>query len=459
MRNGSPLSWPVADLVSTFAAGEVSPVEVTELALAEISDRDDEVGAFVHVAAELARDQARAAEAAYRDGSAGPLAGVPISIKDAFHVRGEPTGLGSLVHTGQVSKGDSGVVRRLRAAGAVFVGKTNTAEFGQSATCENELDVVTGNPWRLSHTPGGSSGGAAASVAAGMVGVAIGSDGGGSVRIPAAFTGVFGFKPTFGFCPDEYGFRGMTRFVTPGPLTRHVDDARRVLSVLSEQDLVRSGPRTLRIGVCTRPEGRPVHPGIEAAVTEVARHLADLGHEVTTAEPDLSGWADIFGPLVLEDEHRERGHLLKWLADKLTSYERSTLRAAQHLDVEAVLRAEEGLLAFRSRIDGFFGTVDVLLTPAIATPAFEIGERPTEIAGHPVDRLWGPFPFAAPFNVAGTPAASLPAGLVDGLPVAVQLVAARGQDALVLDVAEALQSDFGIPDVAPIAAGRTAPAS
>lgn len=444
----NPLTWSVDALASAYARGDTNPVEVTERSLEAIAARDDRVGAFIHVMAEQARAQAEEAAQACRRGDGRPLLGVPISIKDAFHIRGEPTGLGSLVHAGEIAKSDSGVVRRLRAAGAVFVGKTNTAEFGQSATCENRLDVVTGNPWRLTHTPGGSSGGAAASVAAEMVPVAIGSDGGGSIRIPAAFTGILGFKPTQDTCPDENGFRGMTRFVTPGPFTQRVADARAVLSVLSERPLVRqTGPSRLRVGLCLAPEGRPVAPALAAATQKVAGLLTEMGHHVEPIDPRIEGWDDIFGPLVLDDENRERGHLLRWLEDKLTDYELATLRAARRVSIEAVANAEQMLPVFRERIDDVFSNVDVLLTPAVATTAFEIGHRPTHIDGRPVRMLWGAFPFAVPFNVAGTPAVSIPCGLDDGLPMAVQLVARRGRDDFLLDVAEDLEDSLAFADL------------
>jgi len=444
----NPHQWSIEALTAAYVRGDASPVEVTESSLEAIADRNGRVGAFVHVMAEQARAQAEEATQAYRRGEGAPLLGVPLSIKDAFHLRGEPTGLGSLVHDGQTARSDSGVARRLRAAGAIFVGKTNTAEFGQSATCENRLDIDTKNPWRVTHTPGGSSGGAAASVAADMVPVAIGSDGGGSIRIPAAFTGVFGFKPTLGICPDENGFRGMTRFVTPGPLTRRVADARAVLSVLSERPMVRraSAP-ALRVGLCVAPEGRPVAPALVAAIEKVAILLTEMGHHVEPTDPRIEGWKDIFGPLVLDDENRERGHLLRWLEDKLTDYEVATLRAAQRVNVEAVSNAEHRLPEFRQRVDDVFADVDVLLTPVVATTAFEIGHRPTLIDGRAVDRLWGAFPFAAPFNVAGTPAASIPCGLEDGLPMAVQIVARRGRDEFLLDLAEDLEESIGFGDI------------
>jgi Asp-tRNA(Asn)/Glu-tRNA(Gln) amidotransferase A subunit family amidase len=440
-----PFAMPVAELVSAYRSGALSPVEVTRSFLDRIDQLDGELHAFVEVTTELALSQAAAAEQWYaehrsaRQEPAAPLLGVPVSIKDAFHIKGVQTTLGSLVHRGQVAKADSGVVRRLRAAGSVFTGKTNTAEFGQSATTDNLLGPDTGNPWDHTRTPGGSSGGAAASVAACLSTVAVGSDGGGSVRIPAAFTGLYGLKPSVGLCPDEKGFRAMTDFVAPGPLARTVADARVMLGVLADRSYGRQAlPGPLRVLYCPSPEGRPVDRGVTAAVADAAAGLSRLGHEVVEAALPTDGWEDVFGPLVLDDEHRERGHLLAH-PERLTRYERSSLRAAVKLDPASVHRAHELLPAYRARIDGVFDEYDVILTPAVAVPAFPLGERPTHIDGREVDPLWGAFPFAVPFNVAGVPAASVPCGLADGLPVGAQLVTRAGTEQLLLDLSQDLE--------------------
>ncbi|MGB6245281.1 amidase [Gordonia sp. (in: high G+C Gram-positive bacteria)] len=427
----------VADLVSAYRSRDLSPVEVTQTFLDRIDEVDPHLHSYVTVTVDLALTQAADAERRYRTGEAvGPLAGVPTAVKDAFHVADVPTTLGSAVHRGQVSKHDSGVVRRLREAGAVFLGKTNTAEFGQSATSENLLGPDTVNPWDPATTPGGSSGGTAAAMAARLATIGIGSDGGGSVRIPAAFCGIYGFKPTVGRCPDEKGFRGMTDFVAPGPMTSRVADARPVVSVLAETSMRPEQVGALRIGYCPAPEGRPVHPGVTAAIGRLAALLADHGHRVTETDLPIGGWNEIFGPLVLEDEHRERGHLLAYAPDDLTGYERSSLRAALKLESSAVENARRGLADYRRRIDGLFEEFDILLTPTVAVPAFERGNRPTHIDGTAVDHLWGAFPFAVPFNVGGVPAASVPCGLADGLPVGAQLVGRAGADALVLNLSQ-----------------------
>lgn len=437
---------PAHRLIDLYRKREASPADVLRAALDRIQGCEPELAAMVTVLEETALLAARKAEEAWRSGAAGPLAGVPISIKDTFDIAGCVTTRGSRVHARHVAFEDSGVVRRLRAAGAVFIGKTNTAEFGQSATSENRLGRVTRNPWDLEKTPGGSSGGAAVSVAAGYVPLALGADGGGSIRIPAAMTGVFGFKPSYGLCPDEGGFRAMSDFACAGPLSHSVADARLFLSVLAERKFERAKQGAKRIAYCPAPEGRPVHPGIRRAIEAVANVLANMGHEVEATELDLSGWNDTFGPLVLAEEWRERGHLAAYCEQDLTDYERATLEAAGSLSVEQVAAARRHHEQYRARIAGLFGQYDLLLTPTTASPAFAIGERPTEIDGRRVGRLWGAFPFTSPFNVAGTPAAAIPCDLVDGLPVSAQLVAAPGRDGALLDLCEDLEEALGFQE-------------
>lgn len=432
-----PLHLPVAELVRQFRARELSPVEVTELALDRIDRLDDRFHAFLSRTDDLARRQAADAERAYGEGEDLPLLGVPVSVKDVFHVAGHITTIGSRVHRDHRSTADSGVVRRLRSAGAVFVGKTNTAEFGQSATTDNLLSPDTRNPWDPERTPGGSSGGAAASVAAGMATLAAGSDGGGSIRIPAAFTGLVGVKPTVRMCPDEDGFAAMEEFVAPGPLGWRVDDVRRMLGVMADTAYpARPVTRKLRVAYCPRPEGRPVQADVAASIERVARLLEEQGHEIVTTELPVDGWKEIFGPLVLDDEARHRGHLLPEHAEELTVYERRSIEAGLELDPADVAAARAAVPGFRADIAGVFRDHDVMLTPTTAVPAFKLGDRPESVDGEPVDFLWGAFPFPVPFNVAGTPAASVPCGLADGLPVGVQLVTAMGHEWELLDIAQ-----------------------
>lgn len=320
-----------------------------------------------------------------------------------------------------------GAVRRLREAGAVFVGKTNTPEFGQSATTENLLGDGCRNPWNPSRTAGGSSGGGAVSVAVGMASLALASDGGGSIRIPAAFCGLFGIKPTFGLVEDEDGFLGMTDFACPGPVARRVADARIFLAVLARARFARRHiEKTLRVAWCPRPEGRPVDRRVSALTLAAAETLASLGHEMEEVELPVDGWQEIFRILVLADEWRFRGELYATAADRLTDYERKTLEAAEPLAPAQIAEARQALGEYRARFADFFEAYDLIVTPTTATVTFPLGRRPRTIAGEAVDRLWGAFPFTPMFNVAGCPAASVPCGLVEGLPAGIQLIAPAG---------------------------------
>lgn len=447
-----PLWWSVRRLVGAYRRGWLSPVEVCELALARIAEVNPTLHAYVGETSELARSQAAAAEAAYRDGSAGPLAGVPISIKDAFHIEGHVTTLGSLAHADDVARHDSGAVRRLRRAGAVFVGKTNVPEFCQSATTDNLLGPDTANPFDPRRTAGGSSGGAAASVASGTCTVALGSDGGGSIRIPAAFCGLVGFKPTYGTIDDDGGFRAFSPFICAGPLARCIADAWSLHSVLAGEPILHTdgwsadrpaGESGRRIAWCAKPEGRPVEGNVAEAVIDAVAKLWANGYEVDPVELDFGGWEEIFGPVVLAEEGERRGHLLGG-PHELTWYQRRSLEAAQQLDPAVLVAAHSALAQYRERVDRYFDDYDVIATPATATTAFELGCRPKTIAGEPVGSLWGAFPFAVPFNVTGNPAVVLPVGVVDGLPVAIQLVGRRWGDVELLSLAEELEAALDV---------------
>ncbi|MGI9270353.1 MAG: amidase [Woeseiaceae bacterium] len=436
----NPLYWPLADLVAAYERRDVSPVEVLELALTRIDAINPELNAFLGRTDDLARKQARQAEAAYKSGDAGPFCGVPVSIKDTFQIEGHVTTFGSQIYQSTVSDADSGVVRRLRSAGAVFTGRTNTAEFGQSATTENLFFPDVCNPWDTARTTGGSSGGAAASVLAGLSSIALGADGGGSVRIPAAFAGLVGLKPSYGLCKNEGGLAAMSDFICPGPLSWCVADARRMLSVLADTSYSRAKPESgLRVAWCSHPEGRPTDPGVDSVLRAAVDQLMSLGHRIEEYDIPVQGWDEVFGPLVLDEERRQRGHLLE-SADMLTDYERKSLRAAQDLTQDDVDLAHRKQSEYRQKIHDIFNEYDFVITPTTAVAPFVIGDAPREINGNRVSRTWGAFPFTPAFNVSGNPAVTIPCGFTDGLPVGLQLVGPMHGDAKLLDLAEDMEA-------------------
>lgn len=437
-------TMPAWQMMQKFQTQQQSAVEVATALLERIEEKEERIQAMTLLTPELALRQARAADSNYKAGTPRALEGVPITLKDTFDLAGYVTTKGSRVFKEHHALEHSGVIRRLYDAGAVFLGKTNTAEFGQSATCENKLGLVTANPWDTEKTPGGSSGGAASSVASGYAPIALGADGGGSIRIPAAMTGLFGFKPSYGLCPDEGGFRAMSDFACAGPLTNCVADARLFLSVLAEREFHRApdGLKMLRIGYCESLDGQPVDPAVQAAVKHVATVLSRMGHQVDIITPSFTGWEQSFGPLVLAEEWRERGHFLTYCESELTDYEIASLQAAKAVTPEQVFEARKKQLEYRAKVAQLFESYDFLLTPTVATPAFTIGERPKFIDNTKVSWLWGAFPFTSPFNVAGVPAAAIPCGVSDGLPLSAQLVGAYHSDESLLNLCEALEQEL-----------------
>lgn len=440
MGDPEAVFWSIAALHEAYREGSLSPVEVAQSVLERIEAFDGELHSYLSLSREGAVAQARESEERFRRGEDfGSLDGIPISIKDLFDVKGMATTLGSRLYGHESAKVDSFPVARLRDAGAVFLGKTNTAEFGQSATTDNLLAPDCANPWDTIRTSGGSSGGAAASVGAGLATAALGSDGGGSIRIPAAMCGLFGLKPTYRSLPLDEAFKAMSSFVCAGPITRTVDDARRMYAA----QVGAAVPSTLRGRRCRiawspSPQGHAVDPTVRAATAAAVQRLVDLGHSVEEVDLPIDGWEQAFAPLVLRDEHHYRAHLLQW-SDDLTYYARSAIEHGSKIADADVARAREAQANFTARLDKLFLSYDFLVLPTMACLPFPHEQRPTVIDGVKVHPLWGPFPFTAAFNVAGTPAASLPVELANGLPVGLQVVGANHSEAKLLDFCEDLE--------------------
>ncbi|MFB7634236.1 amidase [Streptomyces sp. NPDC056149] len=449
-----------------LADGAVTATALVRRSLERIAATQDTVNAFRRVRAEAALAEAAEADRRLAAGERTPLLGVPVAVKDDTDVAGEPTAFGCAGEF-PVKQHDAEVVRRLRAAGAVIVGKTNACELGQWPFTEGPAFGDTRNPWNLAHTPGGSSGGSAAAVAAGLVPAALGTDGAGSVRIPAAWSHLVGIKPQRGRIstwPDAEAFQGITGI---GPLARTVEDAALLLDVASgnhagdlhrppviaAREAARRDPGRLRIALswkaATTFTRKPLHPDVRAAVIAFARTLAGLGHLVEEAEPD-------YGLVGLAFVPRATAGVGEWAArvpdprllDRRTQ---GAARLGRLLGGPPLRRARAAEQRQRRRIGALFGRYDVLLTPTTATPPPRIGAL-AGLSGWGTDRaMIAACPYAWPWNVLGWPGISVPAGFsADGLPLGAQLLGpAHGEPRLIslaAQLQEALQWHRRRPD-------------
>jgi len=428
------------DIAAAVRAGQQSAVETTRRALDRISERDRKLGAFQVVRADAARAEAEAIDArADRDRL--PLAGVPVAIKDNIPVAGEPMRSGSTATDATPQTSDHEVVRRLRAAGAVVVGLTRLPELAVFGTTDSAYGI-TRNPWHPDHTPGGSSGGSAAAVAAGLVPLAHANDGMGSIRIPAACCGLVGLKPGHGLVPAGIGTDEWGGLAENGPLATTVADAALMLSVLAGRpDLAQPvEPGRLRIAMSVKvpATGIPLNRHWQAATVKTADLLRGAGHQVRDADPP-------YGQLLALSE------LARWTtgtaadADAVLDYRMLARRTRRHAALGRVLRRaglprESGRRQWRAKADGFFTDFDVLITPTLA--------QPPVLAKAWAGRGWAAnlisnlryAPFAAPWNLAGWPAMNVPAGLdPHGLPLGVQLVGRPGSEAMLLGLAAQLE--------------------
>ncbi len=446
-----------SDLLQLYRSGAASPVEATTEVLARIERLNPRLNAFCLVDGEAALASARASEARWQRGTPqGLLDGVPTSIKDLILTQGWPTLRGSrTVDAGQPWLVDAPVTARLREAGAVLLGKTTTPEFGCKGETNSPLTGITRNPWNLSRTPGGSSGGTAAAVAAGLGPVGVGTDGAGSVRIPAAFCGNFGLKPSFGRVP-AYPLSPFGSVSHLGPHTLSVADAALMLNVMSQPDArdwtslppdgrdyrvgLNDGVRGLRIAFSpTLGYARNVHPEVAAAVARAVRDLESLGAVVEAVDPGIDDPLDICTGLWFLGAHTVWAGLSE--AQRAVADPDLVAQAALGAQFSAQqiqqLQLRRGALG--SHLRQFMQRYDLIATPAVAVPAFEA--RP---AGHsPIDphSLLGWTPFSYPFNLSQQPAASIPCGLTaDGLPIGLQLVGPMFGDALVLRACRAYES-------------------
>ena len=450
-------SLTAAELLRLYRKRELSPVEVTRDQLDRIEKFQPALNAFIIIDCDGALQSAKDSEARWQKGAPiGPIDGLGATVKDNVWLRGFPSRRGSLTVPDTVMKDDAPAVARLREAGAVILGKTTLPEFGWIGACHSPLTGITHNPWKLDRTPGGSSGGAACAALLNLGHLHIGTDGAGSIRIPSAFTGVFGTKPSFGRVA-AYPASPFSILAHIGPLARSVSDAALMLSVIGgpdERDMTAwntpapdyrigldDGVRGLRIAWSPRlGYVKKLHPEVEDATAKAAQVFAELGATVEEADP---GFAD---PLELI--------MTLWGAVSATVVAAASEKDRAQMDPGFLAIAELGkkysladyLAAYTARADyanamvRFHEKYDLLLTPQMPTPAIEAG-RVTPADGSYGDNWLNWSPYTYPFNLTQQPAASVPCGFSShGLPIGLQIVGPARQDALVLRAARAFES-------------------
>ncbi len=439
---------PATELAALLAAGELSAREVLAAHLDRIQRVNPGVNAIVTLTPERATEVAAEADATFAaGGTIGPLHGLPIAIKDLALTAGVRTTFGSPIFADHVPDADEPFVGRIRAAGAVMLGKTNTSEFGAGSHTFNPVFGVTRNPYDPSLSAGGSSGGAGAALAAGLVPIADGSDLGGSLRNPAAFCSVVGFRPSPGRVPPGAVVDPAWELSVEGPMARTVADVALLLSVMADPEARFStaldpAPGGLRVALAPMADGRmPFDPRIVATVAEHAATFERLGWHVDENFPDLSGARDVFFALRAHGYARELGSLLVHERDRMKSTVVWNVEEGLRLTDDDIARAHERLVAIRARAAAFFGRYDLLAMPTTQVLPFPVEtEYPTEVEGVPMTTYVDWMESCWAITVTGLPAVSMPAGFTsDGLPVGIQLVGPPGGDLELLRAARAFE--------------------
>jgi aspartyl-tRNA(Asn)/glutamyl-tRNA(Gln) amidotransferase subunit A len=441
-------------LARQVADGSLSPVQLTECALDLAQEAEPTINAYAALLAARARREAAEREAEARAGRIrGVLHGVPIAVKDNFYYQGEPTGKGSLTSSDEPARESAPMVARLVDAGAVVIGKTTTPEFGWKGTGSSPRTGVTRNPWDPARTSGGSSAGSGATVAAGAVPVATGTDAGGSIRIPAAFCGVVGFKPTLGAIPVWPGTVNET-LSHAGPLTRSVADARAVFELARGPDprdpqsafparLAGRPGRRLRVGVLREPFGIAPDAAVATVFGRACQLIsaADVAELADVASLDAPLPRDIFEAMWVTGRGLGFADLIRRHGDVMDPGLARLLPLAQEYSLARYYQALEARRAFNTKLFALFGPWDLLVMPTMPGTAFaaEAEVPPGGEAGAPLPWItWTPYTY--PFNISGQPAITVPCGLAaDGLPAGLQVVGPWAHDLQVLDFAEACE--------------------
>jgi aspartyl-tRNA(Asn)/glutamyl-tRNA(Gln) amidotransferase subunit A len=449
---------PALELGVAIRAKKVSPVEVVDAVLARIERLNPQLNAYCTVTGAAARAAAKEAEAVVMRGDTlGMLHGIPVSIKDLVATKGVRTTHGSKLYEQFIPDDDAPVVECLKRAGAIILGKTNTPEFGHKAITNNLVFGLSRNPWSLEHTPGGSSGGAAAAVAAGLGPLAVGTDAGGSIRIPSSCCGIFGLKPTLGLVAAASTFGGLETLSHTGPMTRTVRDAALMLNHIvgvDPRDLsslpvagidylagLNGGIQGLRVAWSPDWGYAAVDPQVRQLAEAAAKRFTDLGCHVEEAHPGFADPAETYQ--ILSTASRAARVADRWPAERKRFDPSLVVQIEAGMRWSAVdfVRAANVRRTLNEAFVRFFTRYDLLLTPTLTAPPPPVTvEAHAEIAGRKVTRL-GWLAFTFPLNLIGYPAASVPCGWTrEGLPVGLQIVAPRLAEALVLRAAAAFEA-------------------
>jgi aspartyl-tRNA(Asn)/glutamyl-tRNA(Gln) amidotransferase subunit A len=455
---------PATRLAKLIAAREVSPVEATDAVLARAETLQPRLNLFATLMADSARETARAAEQAVMRGDAlGPLHGVPITIKDNLAVAGVPMANGSAAFADFVPARDATVVARVRSAGAIIIGKTNLPEFAHKVLTDSPAFDVTRNPWSLDHTPGGSSGGTSAALAAGVAPLSLGTDGGGSIRCPAACTNTVGLKATLGRIPFESLPDGFANFAFVGPMARTVDDVSLLLGVLEGPDAADPfsiaattptemraprDPGKLRIGWIEHFGPTRTEAETAALTTETMRVLERAGMTVEPLHEPL--FDDVFARYVVlaTTAHAARfGHLVARFGDRLSASIRASIARGQTYSAVDWQRAHDFRTSLFRAVQTLFDRFDLIATPTMTGPP-RLLDAEGSIATDEYAEWAAPL---YPFNLSSHPAISVPAGFTTaGLPVGLQLVGPWFGERLLLDVAALLERTTGWTERRPV---------
>lgn len=439
----------------------ISPVELLDSCIARIERVNPAVNAIVATAFERARKEAREAEAAVRTGAAlGLLHGLPVGIKDLEETEGIVTTYGSPLYRDYVPARDDRVVAAIRRAGAIVVGKTNTPEFGAGANTDNPVYGPTRNPFDLSRSCGGSSGGSAVALATGMVPLASGSDTGGSLRIPAAFCGVVGFRPSPGLVPNERRALGWTAISVLGPMGRSVADARLLLRAElgpdSRDPLSRAGDARdlptpepvdlsrLRVAVSEDLGGAPVEDSIRKTLRERIALIAADFRQCVQCDPDMDGADAAFAAIRAQNFLAGQRERYERHRDRLGAFVRANYEEGLRMSAADVALGHAAQTRIYRALHRFFADHDVLVSPTVGVPPFPLEERyARRVAGRDMPTYYAWLAPTYYLSLTGNPCISIPCGREpSGTPFALQITGPAGMDAFVLDVAEAIERRF-----------------